>query len=103
MTAKWDAQDIGWRGPKPSWAVETAARKNFRAAFRAYPLSWYSVLAYSRLREGNRKRAHRMVREVLSSAERLEFMMGTAPDGPRWTNARAPSSTRPRSLSMGSF
>lgn len=76
-----------------------AAIEGYRAALSTWPMSWYAILAYSRLRELGRKRADRWAREALSTIEpgpslpagegdvwRLD--VPTDAIGPAWERAR---------------
>lgn len=46
-----------------------AAIAGYRATLSTWPLSWYAIMAYSRLRELGRKRADRWANEALSTVE----------------------------------
>lgn len=76
-----------------------AAVEGYRAALSTWPLSWYAILAYSRLREMDRKRADRWAREALSTVEPgpslpagtvEEWRLDVPHDalGPAWERAR---------------
>jgi len=69
----------------------TKARKLYIKALTEYPLSWYSVLSYSRLREMNRKKADDLAKKAFKSSrkDQLKFLNRPALDGTRWTHARA--------------
>ncbi len=76
-----------------------AALEGYRATLSTWPLSWYAILAYSRLRELGRKRADRWAREALSTvepgpslpageSERWALAVPTDAIGPAWERAR---------------
>jgi soluble lytic murein transglycosylase len=79
-----------WRG-RAQWKLgrRRAAGESYEAAFKAYPLSWYSILAYSRLREIDRRKADRLARQVLKKPATVSFLKGELPGGTRWSQARA--------------
>ena len=79
-----------WRG-RTQWKLgrRSAAKKSYEAAFKAYPLSWYSILAYSRLREINRRKADRLADGVLRKPSTLNFLDGKHPQATQWSQARA--------------
>lgn len=84
-------------------AQETGDRAEAIAGYRStmatWPLSWYAILAYSRLREIDRKAADRSAREALSTVEYgptlpagdvEPWRLSVPPDalGPAWERAR---------------
>jgi soluble lytic murein transglycosylase len=74
------------------------ARKLFLGVISDYPLSWYSVMAYSRLREMNRGKARSDTKKALQfdgradvpGADTTAWRMEVPADrlGPRWDRAR---------------
>ena len=74
------------------------ARKRFLQVIARYPLSWYSIMAYSRLREMNRNKARVLARKALTfdgradvpGAQTTEWRMEVPADllGARWHRAR---------------
>ncbi|MGC6416330.1 MAG: transglycosylase SLT domain-containing protein [Bradymonadia bacterium] len=61
----------------------------YELALKKYPLSWYSILAYSRLREFNKERADALADKVFSTPGHLEFQNKPTKQGPEWRQARA--------------
>jgi len=74
------------------------ARKRFLKVIARYPLSWYSIMAYSRLREMNRNKARVLAKKALTFSGRADVPGADTKDwrmevsseqlGPRWERAR---------------
>ncbi len=69
----------------------TSAKKEYEGVIRDYPLGWYSLLSYSRLREMNRKKAQKFARKHLGQGgktpEFLNRQTRTNPDDQLWNGA----------------
>ena len=61
----------------------------YELALKKYPLSWYSILAYSRLREVDKKRADAIATKAFNTPGRLNFQDKPTKQGPVWRQARA--------------
>ena len=67
------------------------AQRLYRKSLSEYPLSWYSVLSYSRLREMSRAKADRWAKAAFKFRPRdqLKFLKTSQPKSTRWQHARA--------------
>ena len=61
----------------------------YELALKKYPLSWYSILAYSRLREFDKERADAIATKAFNTPGRLNFQDKPTKQGPVWRQARA--------------
>jgi len=88
-----------WRGRLDLAEKKYAdARKRFLQVIARYPLSWYSIMAYSRLRELNRNKARVLAKKALTfsgradvpGAETVDWRMEVPKGllGSRWERAR---------------
>ncbi len=82
-TEYWKARILGkLKRPKE-------ARTQYLDAMRKYPLSWYSILAYSRLKEQDPKAATRAATRLYNTPVTLPFMTPADTSGVRWSQAMA--------------
>ena len=88
--AKWAEPTIGRLDVMRKWAV----RRRHSVCIKSlseYPLSWYSVLSYSRLREMSRAKADRWAKAAFKfrPRDKLKFLKTSQPKSTRWQHARA--------------
>ena len=82
-TEYWQARILG------KLKRRTNAKMKYLAAMKKYPLSWYSILAYSRLKEIDPKMASIEADKLYQKPANLSFMGKADTRGVRWSQAIA--------------